>query len=74
MQYDHLSQSYVKLKCVVFQCDLYGSFSCHTVVGVAAVEMACFSQHTNIGESALQYILIYLSVLSKLIVFYVIIK
>jgi len=62
MQYDHLSQSYVKLKCVVFQCYLYGSsISCHTVVGVAAVETARFSQHTNIGESALQNILIYLS-------------
>lgn len=43
-QYNHLSQSYVKLKCVVFQSYFYGSsISCHTVVGVAAVETARFS-------------------------------
>lgn len=61
-QYDHLSQNYVKLKRVVFQCYLYwSSILCHTVVGVVAVEMARFSQNTNIGESTIQYILIYLS-------------
>jgi len=44
VQYDHLSQSYVKFKCVVFQCYLYGNLiSCHTVVVVAAVETARFS-------------------------------
>ena len=44
MQYDNLSQSYVYIKCVVFQCCFYGSsISCHTVVGVAAAETAIVS-------------------------------
>ncbi|KAE9536955.1 hypothetical protein AGLY_006762 [Aphis glycines] len=50
----------------------YNSISCHTVVGVAAVETARFSQQMDIGESTLQYILIYLSAIpwQRFLVFY----